>query len=117
MSKILDNATSHFRSQLSGELKSIVVPEWGDSKIYFKSVINLREQSKLVELSSQNKQVEALVESLIIKARNEDGTKMFNVADKATLMNEVDPTVLIRVVSEINNANDEEQDLGKIEKN
>jgi hypothetical protein len=116
MSKILDKATSHFREKLSGELKSIDVPEW-DAKIYFKSVITLKEQSKLIELSSQGKQVEALVESLVVKARNEDGTKMFTMVDKVTLMNEVDPAVLIRVVGEINATNDEEADLEKIEKN
>jgi len=41
---------------------------------------------------------------------------MFNIADKVTLMNEVDPGVLIRVVTEINNANTQE-DLEEIEKN
>jgi len=116
MSKILDRATSHFREKLSGDLKSIDVPEW-DAKIFFKSVITLREQSKLIELSSQGKQVEALVESLVVKARNEDGSKMFTMPDKVTLMNEVDPAVLIRVVSEINAVNDDEADLEKIEKN
>jgi hypothetical protein len=116
MSKILDKATSHFREKLSGDLKSIDVPEW-DAKIFFKSVITLREQSKLIELSSQGKQVEALVESLVVKARNEDGSKMFTMPDKVTLMNEVDPAVLIRVVSEINAVNDDEADLEKIEKN
>jgi hypothetical protein len=45
-----------------------------------------------------------LVESLIVKARNEDGTKMFNMADKMILMNEVDPAVVIRVVGEISTA-------------
>jgi len=116
MSKVIEKATAHFRTQLSGELRSIYVPEW-ETKIYFKSVITLKEQSKLVELSSQNKQVEALVESLIIKARNEDGSKMFNMVDKVTLMNEVDPSVLIRVVTEINNTDEQEQDLEKVEKN
>ena len=71
----------------------------------------------MIELASQGKQVEALVESLIVKARNEDGTKMFSIVDKVTLMNEVDPNVIIRVVGEINSANDEEQDLEKVEKN
>ena len=115
MNKILDKATSHFREKLSGDLKSIDVPEW-DAKIYFKSVITLKEQSKLIELSSQGKQVEALVESLVVKARNEDGTKMFTMVDKVTLMNEVDPAVLIRVVSEINNAG-AEPTLDEVEKN
>jgi len=116
MSKVLDKATSHFRAKVSGEMKSVYVPEW-EAKVYFKSSITLREQSKLIELASQGKQVEALCESLIVKARNEDGTKMFSTVDKVTLMNEVDPNVIIRVVGEINQANDEETDLEKVEKN
>jgi hypothetical protein len=116
MSKVLDKATSHFRAKVSGDMLSIHVPEW-DAKIYFKQAITLKEQSKLVELASQGKQVEALVESLITKARNEDGTKMFSLADKVVLMNEVDPNIIIRVVGEINTASDEESDLEKVEKN
>lgn len=115
MSKVLEKATSHFRSKISGELKSVSVPEW-ETKVYFKSAITLKEQSKLIELASQGKQVEALVESLIVKARNEDGSKMFNMADKVVLMNEVDPNVIIRVVGEINAANEEET-LEEVEKN
>lgn len=116
MSKVLDKATSHFREKISGDMKSVHVPEW-DAKIYFKRSITLKEQSKLIELASSGKQVEALVESLIVKARNEDGTKMFNMADKVTLLNEVDPNVIIRVVGEINSANDDEMDMEKVEKN
>lgn len=100
---VLDNATKHFRAKLTANLKSIEVEEWG-TKIYFKDVITLKEQSKLVELATQGKTVEALVETLITKARNEDGTKMFNPADKVVFMNEVDPAVLIRVVGDMNSA-------------
>jgi hypothetical protein len=116
MSKVLDKATSHFRAKVSAEMKSIKVPEW-DTTIWFKAAITLRDQSKLIELASAGKQVEALVESLIVKARNEDGTKMFSMADKVVLMNEVDPAILIRVVGDINSNSEEEQDLEKIEKN
>jgi hypothetical protein len=116
MSKVLDKATSHFRTKISAEMKSVYVPEW-DTKIWFKAAITLRDQSKLIELASQGKQVEALVESLIVKARNEDGTKMFSMPDKVTLMNEVDPNIIIRVVGEINSASDEETDMEKVEKN
>ena len=115
MSKVLDKATAHFRTRIGGEMKSITVPEW-DCKIWFKASTTLREQSKLIELSQSGKQVEALVESLIVKARNEDGTKMFAMPDKMILMNEVDPNVIIRVVGEINNANAEES-LDEVEKN
>ena len=100
---VLDNATKHFRAKLGNNLKSIEVPEW-ETKIYYKDVITLKEQSKLVELATQGKTVEALVETLITKARTEDGTKMFQVADKVVFMNEVDPNVLIRVVGDMNSA-------------
>jgi cytidylate kinase len=115
MSKILDKATAHFRDKISGDMKTVYVPEW-DCKIYFKASITLREQSKLIELASQGKTVEALVETLIVKARNEDGSKMFTMPEKAIFMNEVDPNVIIRVVSEINNTVTED-DLDTVEKN
>lgn len=116
MNKVLDKATAHFRGRISGEMKSIHVPEW-DCKIWFKSATTLKEQSKLIELSQQGKTVEALVESLIVKARNEDGSKMFSMPDKMVLMNEVDPNVIIRIVGEINDANSGLETLEETEKN
>lgn len=116
MNPVLEKATAHFREQISGEMQSIQVPEW-NCKIYFKKTVSLKEQSRLIELSTQGKTVEAVVESLIVKARNEDGSKMFTIADKTTLMNETDPNVLIRVVSEINEATNPDMDLEKVAKN
>jgi hypothetical protein len=117
MSKILEKATAHFRDKISADMKYVVVPEWDNQKVYFKNAITLKEQSKLIDLASQGKQVEALVESLIVKARNEDGTKMFNLTDKPTLMNEVDPNIIIRLVAEINTVTEMESDLERVEKN
>lgn len=115
MSKVLDKATAHFRAKLSADSLSIYVPEW-ETKVFFKQSITLKEQSKLIELATTGKTVEALVETLIVKARNEDGSKMFTMMDKQVLLNEVDPQVLIRVVSEINNGSDT-SDVETIEKN
>jgi hypothetical protein len=102
MSKILEKATAHFRNKISGEMRKISVPEW-ECDIWVKNSATLREESKILELSQQGKSVEALVESIIVKARNEDGTKMFTMPDKMIFMNEVDPAILIRVAAEINN--------------
>ena len=115
MNKVIDQATAHFRNQISGEMKSVTVPEWGDSKIFWKSSTTLRDEGKILELSQAGKTVEALVESLILRARNQDGTKMFTFADKMVFLNEVDPKVLIRVVGEMNNVQD--LDLDNAEKN
>jgi hypothetical protein len=97
-------------------MKIIEVPEW-ETKIYYKTATNLREEGRVLELSQQGKTVEALVESLIIKARNEDGTKMFGIADKSVLMNEVDPKVLVRVVGEMNSVPEGDLTVGEAEKN
>jgi hypothetical protein len=113
MSKVLEQATAHFRTKISGDMKHITVPEWGDSKIYFKESNTLQEESRLLELAQKGKTVEALVETLIVKARNEDGTKMFKMTDKPTFMNEVDPSVLIRVCGEMNTSDE----LEFVEKN
>lgn len=103
MSKVLERATAHFRNQISGDMVKVHVPEW-DCDIYFKNVNTLKEEGKLIELAQQGKTVEALVETLITKARTADGAKMFGPADKVVFMNEVDPAVVIRVVSEMNTA-------------
>jgi hypothetical protein len=116
MSKVLEKATSHFRSKISGSMRKIHVPEW-ECDIWFKEANTLREESKLIELAQQGKTVEALVETLIIKCRNEDGTKMFNMPDKVTFMNEVDPNVVIRIVGEMNIANIEASSVEDAEKN
>lgn len=97
----IEKITAHFRSKISGEMSSIYVEEW-DLKIFFKPANTLQEEGKLIELARQGKTVEALVETLIMKARNEDGTRMFTPADRTVFLNEVDPQVLIRVVGDMN---------------
>ena len=116
MTKVLDKATAHFRNQLSGEMKSIDVPEW-ECKVYHKAVTTLKEEGRVLELTQQGKTTEALAESLIMRARNEDGSKMFGLADKAVLLNEVDPKVLVRVVSQMNDVNLDDLSVGAVEKN
>lgn len=101
MSKILEKATAHFRNKISGSMRKIHVDEW-DCDIWVRNSSTLKEEAKILEFSQQGKTVEALVESIIAKARNEDGTKIFNMADKVTFMNEIDPAVIIKIASEIN---------------
>ena len=99
---IIDKATNHFRNKLNVEMRVVSVPEW-ECDIYVKDVTSLREESKLVELTQQGKTVEALVETLIMKARDKTGNKLFTSADKPVFMNEIDPAIIIRIVGEINN--------------
>lgn len=103
MNNPIDKMTSHFRQKISGDMSKVYVEEW-DTTIWYKISNTLKEEGELIKLAQEGKTVEALVETLITKARNEDGTKMFKKVDKVTMMNEVDPAVLIRVVGEMNDA-------------
>jgi hypothetical protein len=111
---VLDKATQHFRSKLDGSLEKITVSEW-DADVYFYPTTPLKDESTILKLQNEGKTVEALVQSLIVKCRNADGSKMFAPADRVTLMNEVDPKVIIRIASAINGVDAE--DMEEVEKN
>jgi len=108
---VLQKATTHFKEALSNEMKTVVVPEW-ESTLYFKSVSTFAEEQKVIQLNNEGKIVEALVESLISKARDADGKRVFKGADKTTIMNEVDPAVIMRIVTEMNSSEIDDEELG-----
>ena len=82
---------------------SIDVPEW-NTKIYFKAATSFAIEQKIIELHSKGHMVEAMIETLLAKALDEDGKRMFAPADKVVFMREVDPEVIIRVVADMNTA-------------
>ena len=108
MSNVLKNAQEHFKTKLAGGLEKLPVPEW-KTDIHYKSSYPFAVESKIIELQQQGKTVEALVESVIAKALNMDGQPMFGKFDKVSLMNEVDPQVLIKVATALNNGTMEYQ--------
>ena len=109
---VLQNATAHYKRQISGAMKSFHVPEW-DCDIYYRPVQTLRAEAEVVELTKQGKTVEALVMTIINKARDEEGNPLFTKHDKASFMNEIDPAVILRVATQINGAS--EEDLPSVE--
>ena len=102
MSKTLEKIANHYRQAITGELEKIEVPEW-DMDIYCKRTYPFKDEAKVIEFQSQGKTVEALVESLIVKALDKDGKRLFFDADRVNLMNEADPAVIVRVAGVINN--------------
>lgn len=111
---VLNKAKEHFNNQMTGQMKSVEVPEW-DTTIYFKTVQNFAAQQKILQLSNEGKVVEALVETLIVKALDKDGKRVFNSADRDVLMREVDPEVILKVCTAINKADSDtsmDKDLG-----
>lgn len=98
---VINNARGHFKEKLSGEMKSIEVPEW-ETTVYFKSVSTFVQQQKVIELHAKGKMVDALVETLIGRSLDKDGKKMFGPGDRDILLREVDPNIIIRVCTAIN---------------
>lgn len=110
---VLENVKAHYKTKLSGQLEKISVPEW-KTDIYFKQAHPFAVESKIIELQQAGKTVEALVESVILKALDPDGKQLFNKFDKTTLMNEADPNVLMRVAAVLNATT---SDYESVEKN
>ena len=111
----IESIKAHYRSKLAGGLGSVDVPEWGTEteplRIWFKSATNPKTQEKLAKLFNESKPIEAAVEALVIRALNEDGTAMFVPANRRELMNHCDVDILIRVIGEINNFQQVDQDV------
>jgi hypothetical protein len=101
--KLIEKAKAHFNAL---EIKEIEIPEWSVDgeilKIYSKP-LTLAEMSKLQKYAKDD-DVALMAYCLIHKALDAEGDKVFDIGDKATLMNGVDKDVLARVATEIMSA-------------
>ena len=96
---VLNKAKKHFHSLNSGDLNSIEIPEW-ETTVYWKSGgLNFASQSKVIELTNAGKTAEALVEMLVLRAIDSDGKKMFKQVEKNEIMREVDPDIILKIVT------------------
>ena len=107
-------AFAHFKAKMAGELRKFHVEEW-NCDIYHRATSTMATEAKMFGLTQAGKTAEALVESIVQKALDENGNRVFHDTDRIELMNQVDPNVLIKVASQLNNASAET--VGDIEKN
>lgn len=106
---VIQKAKSHFKEALAGDNKSIEVPEW-ETTLYFTTVTTFAQEQNVVKLHQEGKITEALVETLISRALDKDGKKVFKGPDRVTLMNQADPAVMMRIITELNADNEELED-------
>ena len=104
---LLDNAIKHFSESADHELHKVDVPEW-DGAVWFKTVSGMTgmEYQRYFKAVSTS-DYEAMVDSLILRARREDGIKMFTQGDKKKLMGGVDHDVITDIftrMSAVDNA-------------
>lgn len=97
---VLERATAHYQDRIKN-MASFEVEEWGVT-IYHRPVSTLAQEAEVIELARRNKTTEAMVVTIINKARDENGKAMFSKHDKAALMNEVDPAVILKIAERIN---------------
>ena len=97
--RLIQKATAHFETMLAGAMRGpIKVPEW-DTEIYWKTTSTMAQEARVIELTQEGKTTEALVMQLIMKALDADGKPLFDLGDRLSLMNNVDPAVILRVVT------------------
>lgn len=107
---VLDTAKAHFSAQ---EMRCIEVPEWGEENaplLIFSKPFTLAEKQRLYK-NAKDSELEVLVYTLILKALDSEGNKLFSLEDKHVLMHKVDPDVLTRVATDIHQTSSVE-DLG-----
>ena len=73
----------------------------GPVTVYFKAM-NIRQQ-KSIAAKMQDSQMDAVVESLLLRARDSDGLRMFKDKDRDRIEIQFDPEEVSRVVIEMNN--------------
>jgi|TARA_Y100000310_G_C20618160_1_gene781802 hypothetical protein len=99
----LARAKTHWRERLVAPMESVAVSEW-DAVIYFKPT-TLAQRNRIFKYVNDGS-LESLVETLLIRALDGDGKKMFSNADKKPLMEQVDPDVIVRIISAMNDEPD-----------
>jgi hypothetical protein len=97
---IKENGKRHYRDKLSTELLSVEVPEWGD-KVYYRSTINGKKQSLIMSLYAQDKHIEAMAMSLIVRALDDQGNAVWSPKELQEVMRDYDNNIIGRIVGDI----------------
>lgn len=104
---IMENIKAHY-SGIRSELRTIDVPEWGDgaeSLVIYYRPMNLQEQDMIFKYV-QDKSLKSLAQTLIVRALNKDGAKLFRPADMMELMKHADADVIERICIEMGGRDD-----------
>lgn len=97
----IQKAQAHFQTKLAGGMKKHYVEEW-DLEVFYRDITTLKQESQVIELAQAGKSVEALVTTIINKALDKDGKPLFQPADKAALLNETDPSIVLNLSKILN---------------
>lgn len=113
MNPVLEKAAAHFSDIGDKDLHEIQVVEW-ETSVFFKSSSSMNGLAfnKYLEYL-QAGTFESIVDQLILRARKQDGTKMFSTGDKKDMMNLISPKVIGRIVNEMARIDNEQEETAK----
>ena len=105
MTDVLKAAKAQFKARLGEELQSIIVPEWGDKKIYYRSAMKLSQRSVIMKHLQNNEWDKVIAWGIIFRCRDENGLPLFKSGHLNQIIDEFDPDICQRIIEEMN-AND-----------
>jgi len=91
----LEAAKRHWAQRLQNDPRTIEVPEWELTVHVWPAT--LEERARYIETEG----LERAVDLVIVRAKHEDGTPVFQPGERSTLLRRVDPDVLLRLAAEI----------------
>jgi hypothetical protein len=106
----IEGVKAHFSRQM---VRTVEVPEWagpdGQPLVIYARPLTLSEKQRLRTMAQSGGEMEILVNTLIMKAEDAQGNKLFTVAEKHDFMNRADPDVVARVVVQITRPRSEDE--------
>ena len=111
MSDILARALKQYQDKVANsELLSIEVKEWPDEQgkptlIYFKPLgtLPVREYNQFLNFAKEQT-LEAAIDLIILRALNDDKSKMFKAASRAEMVRGMDAEVVLSILSQMGEA-------------
>lgn len=99
----IEQAEEHYNNQVRGFLR---VDEW-DADIYW-SPLTLNDLARIGR-AAKGDDAQTIIETVVLKAEDKNGDKLFTVEDKAKLKRAADPAILGRIIQAIAPEQDEAQ--------
>ena len=99
MSTLQQRAQAHFLEKRE-RLVSVEVPEWG-GRVYFHPAMSARERAAIWKYYGDGDNYGAILESILVRALDENGRRLFAEAARDELRDRYDPDVLERISIEM----------------
>lgn len=98
---IMAKARAHWAERLKQEPKEVHVPEWDATLYVFPASVEERNRYYLSD------GLERAVDTVLWRAKDESGSRVFQPGERGSLLRRVDGDVLLRVAAEILEADNE----------